>query len=424
MLATKIDDEEYFKNCFISPFSSSCIDPPKFLDACNRCNGTEYSGPALFCDGCSAAETHLHCLCPPLAEVPQGDWYCAACTIKYKDKSSPLLNGSSCFLGVTPDRSAGPPSVLAAETAENNPSESAAAQDDCFLCGLGSCGGSLAAAGGSDWQRCAEADCGKAYHQVCIAGQPTLCSPPALWRCPRHRCVQCLGQGSASRLLFQCSRCTYAICSSCDASLFGALSTQQAVARSLSVLQPSAVVLPLCLLCLAPPPSIVLAREQEQLWVRHASAADPWSSAQCAQLSELLQRVRQLRFHSSAKLLSELQGLSPLAVGQKRPREGSWSDYLTSAEPSCTPTEEPVPTDGWEQRALTMAGLYRGNCSCAAAPAAAVVRLGDGDLMTELQLANDNLKHRLANRSAALKVSAGVVLRLQARIRELSRGEK
>lgn len=33
----------------------------------------------LLCDGCDRG-FHLHCLCPPLAEVPEGDWLCTSCS--------------------------------------------------------------------------------------------------------------------------------------------------------------------------------------------------------------------------------------------------------------------------------------------------------------------------------------------------------
>ena len=48
------------------------------------CLGKQDSDHLLLCDGCDA-EAHLYCLDPPLAAVPQGEWFCACCRTAGKD---------------------------------------------------------------------------------------------------------------------------------------------------------------------------------------------------------------------------------------------------------------------------------------------------------------------------------------------------
>ena len=42
------------------------------------CSKVDQHDRILLCDGCEN-ECHMHCLDPPLAEVPVGDWFCPAC---------------------------------------------------------------------------------------------------------------------------------------------------------------------------------------------------------------------------------------------------------------------------------------------------------------------------------------------------------
>ena len=44
-----------------------------------------YVAHTLLCDGegCGSPAYHLYCLQPPLAVVPRGKWYCAACTERW-----------------------------------------------------------------------------------------------------------------------------------------------------------------------------------------------------------------------------------------------------------------------------------------------------------------------------------------------------
>ena len=45
------------------------------LDACGICGD---GGNLLICDGCEG-EYHMTCMRPPLAEVPEGSWFCDSC---------------------------------------------------------------------------------------------------------------------------------------------------------------------------------------------------------------------------------------------------------------------------------------------------------------------------------------------------------
>ncbi len=47
-------------------------------EACEVCGGTEAEDSLLLCDACDSL-WHLWCLTPPLAEVPEGEWYCGCC---------------------------------------------------------------------------------------------------------------------------------------------------------------------------------------------------------------------------------------------------------------------------------------------------------------------------------------------------------
>ena len=49
-------------------------------DGCSVCGGDIAAGPVLLCDACDG-EYHCACLSPPLASVPDDDWYCPACEL-------------------------------------------------------------------------------------------------------------------------------------------------------------------------------------------------------------------------------------------------------------------------------------------------------------------------------------------------------
>jgi len=47
---------------------------------CEVCGSPRDAERMLLCDGCNKG-FHLGCLSPPLAAIPESDWYCAACTV-------------------------------------------------------------------------------------------------------------------------------------------------------------------------------------------------------------------------------------------------------------------------------------------------------------------------------------------------------
>lgn len=51
-------------------------------EQCRRCGQTDASDSMLLCDSCDAAY-HLFCLQPPLAAIPQGNWYCPKCPLQH-----------------------------------------------------------------------------------------------------------------------------------------------------------------------------------------------------------------------------------------------------------------------------------------------------------------------------------------------------
>ena len=46
---------------------------------CEVCGSPRDAERMLLCDGCNKG-FHLDCLSPPLAAIPESDWYCAACS--------------------------------------------------------------------------------------------------------------------------------------------------------------------------------------------------------------------------------------------------------------------------------------------------------------------------------------------------------
>jgi hypothetical protein len=56
----------------------AAVPPPDF--ACTVCRKASGAARILLCDGCGKG-WHLECLSPPLAEVPDGDWFCGRCAI-------------------------------------------------------------------------------------------------------------------------------------------------------------------------------------------------------------------------------------------------------------------------------------------------------------------------------------------------------
>lgn len=56
---------------------------------CSECGGKELPETQLFCEQCQYV-THMHCLDPPLEQIPDGDWYCPDC---YVDKNEIVQAG-------------------------------------------------------------------------------------------------------------------------------------------------------------------------------------------------------------------------------------------------------------------------------------------------------------------------------------------
>ena len=62
---------------------------------CTACNSLE-GWNMLFCDGCPAG-WHTYCLNPPLAAVPDGEWYCPCCSVAL----APRMAASAARLAIT-----------------------------------------------------------------------------------------------------------------------------------------------------------------------------------------------------------------------------------------------------------------------------------------------------------------------------------
>ena len=83
--------------------------PPKQL-ACEVCRFVDSESTMLLCDYCDTG-WHLHCLNPPLAQVPEGAWFCPPCTaagrvhvrIKPSDQNRAQSDRGDAELRVAPD---------------------------------------------------------------------------------------------------------------------------------------------------------------------------------------------------------------------------------------------------------------------------------------------------------------------------------
>lgn len=49
------------------------------MEFCRVCKD---GGELLCCDSCPSSY-HIHCLNPPLPEIPNGEWICPRCTVSY-----------------------------------------------------------------------------------------------------------------------------------------------------------------------------------------------------------------------------------------------------------------------------------------------------------------------------------------------------
>lgn len=58
------------------------------MEFCRVCKD---GGELLCCDTCTSSY-HIHCLNPPLPEIPNGEWLCPRCTVSWFFASSLLLS--------------------------------------------------------------------------------------------------------------------------------------------------------------------------------------------------------------------------------------------------------------------------------------------------------------------------------------------
>ena len=68
--------------------------------ACVACSRTDFAETLLLCDECDRG-FHMQCLMPALAQVPDGDWYCAGCALSRAE----LRKAQSVGVPASPARS-------------------------------------------------------------------------------------------------------------------------------------------------------------------------------------------------------------------------------------------------------------------------------------------------------------------------------
>jgi hypothetical protein len=54
------------------------------LQPCLACNKREHADLMLLCDGCGVGQ-HTFCCDPPFKEIPEDEWFCAACEVRHGD---------------------------------------------------------------------------------------------------------------------------------------------------------------------------------------------------------------------------------------------------------------------------------------------------------------------------------------------------
>ena len=84
----------------------TCICPPCGIfkrvrqenkGGCNVCGVDDNYDAILLCDGCDS-EFHMHCLTPPLARIPKGDWFCVYC--RNANDADPVTCARTCFVAL------------------------------------------------------------------------------------------------------------------------------------------------------------------------------------------------------------------------------------------------------------------------------------------------------------------------------------
>lgn len=80
-----------------APFktSHSLDDVEALIGGCQVCGTDEAPDTILLCDLCNQ-EFHMHCLDPPLVQIPEGEWFCPDCRPKPKaSKKRKLISKGS-----------------------------------------------------------------------------------------------------------------------------------------------------------------------------------------------------------------------------------------------------------------------------------------------------------------------------------------
>ena len=71
---TILEPEELTQEELLNTFLNNIV--------CKSCGGSDEEQNLLLCDGCDVA-VHIHCLDPPLTEIPEGDYFCSDCAQEF-----------------------------------------------------------------------------------------------------------------------------------------------------------------------------------------------------------------------------------------------------------------------------------------------------------------------------------------------------
>lgn len=75
------------------------------MEFCRVCKD---GGELLCCDSCPSSY-HIHCLNPPLPEIPNGEWICPRCTVSGQQSGSSVE--TSAVIGIFQDCAEGFPLI-------------------------------------------------------------------------------------------------------------------------------------------------------------------------------------------------------------------------------------------------------------------------------------------------------------------------
>eukprot|EP00727_Mastigamoeba_balamuthi_P013008 m51a1_g833 hypothetical protein (751) ;mRNA; r:737674-741448 len=160
-------------------------DDSKNNDHCECCNGSSNGEMVVCCDGCPGAY-HLECLDPPIDTpdlLPEGDWFCYACTAKMRKTREETVWDDNVFAKYIEAVSASNtrifhlPSFVTADQEAVVPKRRARAAREargplCEYCERG----------GGDQVKCNQ--CPRTYHLHCL--EPPLIKVPLHFVCERH----------------------------------------------------------------------------------------------------------------------------------------------------------------------------------------------------------------------------------------------